>query len=260
MGGATRLDGRLEAMEAMLTKILGMLENANLTGLQDTVAETGTFLETRLAMVESQIAYCGTQLTQQVKTPSTVTTDAAIQTKLQEAVFHAACQVDIIVTSQNELVPQMEDFEERIPTAVEAHPEWAGGEGEVDAPEVLDDSEANYPSSLPLPDDACGRENTIDSVCATTTLTAEVEEPGAVSVETHNPTAESSFIRELASVGATAEAHVFTEEQIFHLTSSLSKFPSESLDALETSWNGMGIEERKELANQFLPALARTSA
>ena len=254
MGGANRLDARLEAMEAMLTKISGILESANLTGLHDTVAETGTFLETRLAAVESQIAYCGTQLAQGVKTPSTVTTDVATQAKLQEAVFHAACQVDIMVTDHQDLVPQMEDLEERISTAVEAHPEWAGGEGEVDAPEVLDDSEANYPSSLPMPDDACGRENTIDSVCTTT----EVEQPSAVSVVTHNPKAES-FVRGLASIGATEEAHVFTEEKIMQLTHSLSRFPPESLDALETSWNGMGTEERKELANQFLPALARSA-
>ena len=244
-----------------------MLENANLTGLQDTVVETGTFLETRLAMVESQIAYCGTQLTQQVKTPSTVTTDAAIQTKLQEAVFHAACQVDIMVTSHHELVPQLEVLEERnSTTALEAHPEWAGGEGEVDTPAVMNDSEVIYPSStLPMPEDAYGHKNTFNEGHVLVDTAAQVMPSEGTAMGAHNADLDQEAARFFTEVLSRhyllADTPKANPQTIFEKVQKLVKASSwepDILRAMISSWAGETDEARGRLAMVMAPQLEAT--
>ena len=58
MGGAQRLDTRLESIRAVLERLTTCIDGFDLVGIEATVSETGRFLESRLQTMEQKLNIC----------------------------------------------------------------------------------------------------------------------------------------------------------------------------------------------------------
>ena len=195
MGGANRLDGRLEAIEALLATISATVNGADLGGLTAMVTESGRFLEERLAGMEHKLDLCYERISHCSMAPKLVnsSSDAGVQVAQQADIIDAACQAD-------EKFYQDASCQENF---IEDQPEWAGGEDHLTS-----DDPASVVSSVAGKDEDGGLKLIAMSAASSGGDAANAGQSSAPGTLSDTPTVSSTSISEVTGLLQLLNAHL----------------------------------------------------